>query len=240
MKTYMHCATFVRWVACLSSWAWSTGPFSSPGKRFSDSKSRLANDKASGHRHGHRKCTFDRLSQLLYESRGRKAGIRSCFWEEKSYEWVFLLNFFGGIDRGLSQSSKRHRSNSRVNEAPFHRLQIQAVNIARKLINHLLEPSKNVHSWADDAGGVTVARSRQTSADLRRFPFKGSRIKTKQNITNLPTETNFSFNCDARPDKLHNSPSHRSVHRKCKLCFRMQRPCVLQFQYFGEKKKTKS
>lgn len=76
-------------------------------------------------------------------------------------------------------------ANSRVNKAPLHRLEIQTMHITWKLIYHFFKASKNVHTVIDNASWMSVSRSRQTSTNFRRFPFKGFRVEAKQNITHL-------------------------------------------------------
>lgn len=72
-----------------------------------------------------------------------------------------------------------------MNETPLHRLEIEAMDIAAELIDHLLEASENVHARADDHRRVSIASARQVSAHFWRLPLEGFRVEAKQNITNL-------------------------------------------------------
>lgn len=174
----MHCATFVRSAACWSSSAWSTDGSEGPSRRSWDSKFRLASGTASKRRLVRRTRTFGRLSQWRCGSRGRMAAIRSC-WKREIKKIV---------------SGRWKLQNSRVNEAPLHRHEIQAVNVAGELIDHLLEAAEDVHAWVDDAGRVSVAGAWQISTHRRRFPLERLRVKAEQNITNLRRKF-LIFNC---------------------------------------------
>jgi hypothetical protein len=123
-------------------------------------------------------------------------------------------------------------SYSRVNEAPLHRLQVQAVNVARELVDHLLEAAKNVHLAADDARAMPVTSSRQISTHLRRLPLKRPRVKAEENIAHLVNVAKVLIG-QVQARQLHNSPSHRSDRRKCTPYFRMQQPCALQPAQFS-------
>lgn len=165
----MHCVTFDRSAGCWLSSAWSIDASSSRGRRSSDSRSHPESDKVSERHLVHRKCTSGCLSQLRYESRDTMVAIQSC-------SWIIVIKESGN---GCCESD------SRINEAPLHRVEIEAMHITWELVDHLLKPTENVHLWAHDTGRVTVASTRQIASHVRRLPLASLRVEAEQNITNL-------------------------------------------------------
>lgn len=129
---------------------------------------------------------------------------------------------------GVEVAVWRRRSEG-VDECPLHQLQIQAVDVLRELIQVLLEATENIHFRSDDAGGVPVTSPRKTSTHFWRFPLEGLRVEAKQNITNLKSFNEIlALQMSSYATRVY-LPSRHSGHRKCKLCFRMQQLCVLQW-----------
>lgn len=112
---------------------------------------------------------------------------RGCV--EVSIGWRRAEAVVGWEAKNLKNNRDNMTKDLRMNEAPLHRLKVQAMHITRKLVNHLFKPAENIHFVADDARAVTVSSPRQISAHLRRLPLESPRIEAKQNITHLRGES---------------------------------------------------
>lgn len=74
------------------------------------------------------------------------------------------------------QTAGRHK-------CPFHCLQIQAVHIARELIDFLLEAAEYVHGIANNARRMAIPNARYRTGHLGFRPRMRVRIEAEQNVT---------------------------------------------------------
>lgn len=65
---------------------------------------------------------------------------------------------------------------------PRHRHQVQAVHVARELIDLLLEAAEDVHELVDDARRMAIANARNATGNLRLRPGVRARIEAEQNV----------------------------------------------------------
>lgn len=74
------------------------------------------------------------------------------------------------------------RFTARLDKRPRHRLQIQTVDVPRKLINLLLEATKYVHAMADHARRMAIAHSGHATVHRWLHPAQSARVKRKQHV----------------------------------------------------------
>lgn len=59
------------------------------------------------------------------------------------------------------------------------------MHVARKLVDHFLEPAEQIHLRADNAGGVAITSAGKAATRRRAVPLEGFCVEAEQDITDL-------------------------------------------------------